>query len=233
MLEVVRRLVGCETASYNEIDLLRGTAKITVSGAAGPDPAQAAVFADHAMENPLVAYQSSTGDPVPRRLSDFITGRQFHRRPIYALVYGALGIETQLACGLDQAGPGSDLVGLALNRGPSDFSERDVAVIETLRPLLSHIRLSLPACTPLPESLAAELDGAGLTPRQHDVMSLLARGATNQQIAVRLLISERTVAKHLEHAFRRLGVTNRTAAAAAWRRTRPWSRTAEAPAGTD
>jgi DNA-binding NarL/FixJ family response regulator len=45
-------------------------------------------------------------------------------------------------------------------------------------------------------------------------MSQLVRGATNHQIARRLCISERTVAKHLENVFRRLGVTNRTAAAA-------------------
>ena len=51
-------------------------------------------------------------------------------------------------------------------------------------------------------------------------MAWLSRGATNQQIALALQISEKTVAKHLEQVFRRLEVTNRTAAVAAWRACR-------------
>ncbi len=55
-----------------------------------------------------------------------------------------------------------------------------------------------------------------LTPRQQEVTAFVARGATNAQIAHRLQISEKTVAKHLEHVYETLGVGNRTAAAALW-----------------
>ncbi len=215
MLKVVDRLVRSDLASYNEIDLLHGRANVVTAGGPPPDPEQAVVFAGHALENPIVAHQSSTGDGSPRRLSDFVTSRQFQQRPIYSLIYGPLGIETQLAFGLDQPGP--EVIGFALSRGHSDFGERDVAVLTTLRPLLAQIRASLKTRSRIPERLSAELEAARLTPRQRDVMSLLVRGATNHQIAIRLQISEKTVAKHLEHVFRRLGVTNRTAAVAAWR----------------
>jgi DNA-binding NarL/FixJ family response regulator len=51
-----------------------------------------------------------------------------------------------------------------------------------------------------------------LTPRQWQLLDLLAAGHTNAQIARRLGVSEGTVRTHLENIYRRLNVTNRTAA---------------------
>jgi DNA-binding CsgD family transcriptional regulator len=53
-----------------------------------------------------------------------------------------------------------------------------------------------------------------LTARQRQLLELLAAGYTNPQAARRLGLSEGTVRKHLENVYRRLGVTNRTAALA-------------------
>ena len=53
-----------------------------------------------------------------------------------------------------------------------------------------------------------------LTPRERDVVDRIARGRTNAEIAFELGIATATVAKHLEHAYRKLGVSSRTAAAA-------------------
>jgi DNA-binding CsgD family transcriptional regulator len=53
---------------------------------------------------------------------------------------------------------------------------------------------------------------AGLTPREREVFSALASGATPTQIARELGISPRTVHKHLEHVYRKLDVTHRGAA---------------------
>ena len=57
--------------------------------------------------------------------------------------------------------------------------------------------------------------GAPLTARQVEVAALVAEGLTNRQIAERLVIAEGTARIHLEHIFRRLGVTSR-AQLAAW-----------------
>ena len=61
-----------------------------------------------------------------------------------------------------------------------------------------------------PEPTAA----ASLTPREHDVLRLLAKGLTQKQIADRLVISGKTVGTHTEHIFSKLGVRNRLQAAA-------------------
>ncbi len=61
---------------------------------------------------------------------------------------------------------------------------------------------------------AAALHAAGLTLREAEVMVLVARGLTNTQIARELTLSERTVGKHLEHTYAKLGVSTRTAAVA-------------------
>jgi len=46
------------------------------------------------------------------------------------------------------------------------------------------------------------------------VLRLLAAGLTNREIAVRLVISEHTVHRHVTNLYRRLGVSSRTAATA-------------------
>jgi len=61
---------------------------------------------------------------------------------------------------------------------------------------------------------AARLADAALTPRETEVLSWLAKGKTNRDIADILGMSPRTVNKHLEHIFEKLGVETRAAAAA-------------------
>ena len=54
-----------------------------------------------------------------------------------------------------------------------------------------------------------------LTPRELDVLKLIAQGLSNQEIAQRLFLSEHTVHRHLANILRKLGLSSR-AAAAAW-----------------
>ncbi len=53
-----------------------------------------------------------------------------------------------------------------------------------------------------------------LTPREREVLRLLAQGLTNRQIAERLVVSEHTVHRHVANILRKLDVSSRTAAAA-------------------
>jgi DNA-binding CsgD family transcriptional regulator len=54
----------------------------------------------------------------------------------------------------------------------------------------------------------------GLTPREVEVLSLVAQGMSNREVADALVLSEKTVARHLANIFTKLGVSSRTAAAA-------------------
>ena len=65
----------------------------------------------------------------------------------------------------------------------------------------------------LQEIIAAELKAFPLTEREREVLAFVAGGKTNADIATLLAISARTVQKHLEHVFEKLGVETRTAAA--------------------
>jgi DNA-binding CsgD family transcriptional regulator len=126
-------------------------------------------------------------------------------------LHTAAGIEHHLMLALPElpelpeqaAGPGQYLR-LVLHRGPGpDFSERDRALLVLLRPHLYQACLDAERRRhPVPR----------LTPRQNELLRLLAAGHTNSQIARRLGISEGTVRTHLENIYDKLGVSSRTAA---------------------
>jgi DNA-binding NarL/FixJ family response regulator len=73
------------------------------------------------------------------------------------------------------------------------------------------LRLAKDAGANLPAQFSSEL---GLTTREGEVLSWLSKGKTNRDIAQILGLSPRTVDKHLEQIYAKLGVENRTAAAA-------------------
>jgi DNA-binding CsgD family transcriptional regulator/tetratricopeptide (TPR) repeat protein len=61
---------------------------------------------------------------------------------------------------------------------------------------------------------AAEEDPFGLTPRERQVLALLAEGATNRQIGAALFMAEKTASVHVSRILAKLGVQGRTQAAA-------------------
>ena len=67
---------------------------------------------------------------------------------------------------------------------------------------------------------AAPPDSAQLTERERETLALVAEGKTNAQIARRLRVSENTVKFHLQNLYLKLGVTNRTEAAALYLKER-------------
>jgi DNA-binding NarL/FixJ family response regulator len=70
-----------------------------------------------------------------------------------------------------------------------------------------------------PAAREDRIESAALTPRETEVLSWVAKGKTNRDIAEILGMSPRTVNKHLEHVFEKLGVETRAAAAALASRT--------------
>lgn len=121
-----------------------------------------------------------------------------------------------------------------LRRGKRDVAAKDLAaaydiaarlgagpLIHTLRATARRARLPLPEHVPdRGQDSTSAVGAAGLTRREIDVLRLLLDGRTNRQIARALTISERTVAVHVSHVITKLGVRNRSEAAAAAHRLR-------------
>ena len=83
-------------------------------------------------------------------------------------------------------------------------------------------RLDLaPPPAAFPEEKHGPEEILGLTPREAQVLNLLARGYTNREIAAALVISVKTVSVHVWHILRKLGVPNRLEAAATISRLAP------------
>ena len=156
------------------------------------------------------SYPERTGDlRSVLKIDDFYSARQWHSTGMYCDLYRPYGVEHELMLSLPEppgpaAGPGRT-IRLFLFRGPdgSDFTERDRAILTLLRPHFHHAYLDAERRrTPVPD----------LTPRQWELMRLIAAGRTNIQIARQLGLSEGTVRTHLENIYSRLDVSNRTAA---------------------
>jgi DNA-binding NarL/FixJ family response regulator len=103
----------------------------------------------------------------------------------------------------------TELAATLLALGRADAAEREAAAArDTLAELGAR-----PA--PAASGLGAPPPAAsGLTPRERDVLRLLADGLTNRQIAERLVVSEHTVHRHVTNILRKLDLPSRAAAAA-------------------
>ncbi len=109
--------------------------------------------------------------------------------------------------------------------GGVDYVVKPVRIEEVLARLSTHVRNARAAReaqalvlrsgdVPTDAASASRLEEAALTPRETEVLAWLAKGKTNRDIADILGMSHRTVNKHLEHIFEKLGVETRAAAAA-------------------
>jgi DNA-binding CsgD family transcriptional regulator len=103
------------------------------------------------------------------------------------------------------------VVKLWLVRRRSSFAPRDRALLVLVAPALERLMRERPTST-LPPSL---------TLQERRVLRQVAAGLSNAEIAERLGIAPCTVRKHLENAYRKLGVTNRMAAVVALEGPRP------------
>lgn len=153
---------------------------------------------------------------TPFRLSDEVPLREFWNTETWWYVHGIRDGRYPAGFNLGLHGDKAGMVGL--HRYQHDFSDDDMRALELLsEPVQSALRFR--AMLDRAIGRLAVLDSTGsdddrrLTPREWDVVALVATGRTNAQVGATLGITERTVRKHLTNAYAKLEVTSRTAAA--------------------
>ena len=100
--------------------------------------------------------------------------------------------------------------GFAFDRSDRDFSERDLRVLDTLRPHL--VQLWRNAHLRRPAAGLFTSAAGHLTPREREILAWVARGKTNREIAAVLYLAPGTVGKHLDNVYAKLGVGSRAGA---------------------
>jgi len=215
------RLVASEITTLSLCDLATGRRRVV------SDPPHAfgrdalAAFDRHFFEHPLVRYHAGTPKGGVHRISDSLDRQAFRSTAVYADYYRNVGLDHALALPLHV--DRHLLVSFVFNRIARDFSDRERDLLELVRPHLSNLyrqshalamaqRADNPSTEGIPV-LSSSNAVATLTPREREVLGWVAAGKTNAQIAQILGAMPRTVAKHLERIYEKLGVETRTAAA--------------------
>lgn len=159
-------------------------------------------FWTHYWDSPACNYPDISGDlGKVTTASDFHSDRELHATPMYNEYLRYIEGEREMMLTLPSE-PGRALRLIFWRGAGPDFSQHDRDLLAVLRP---HLYAAYVA-------RKRRREASPLTPRQQQLLGLVAAGHTNGQIARRLSISEATVRKHLEHIFDRLRVDSRTAA---------------------
>lgn len=326
VVEFIRRVIRVDTSAYNVVNLSRRGVNILID----PPPeafgvtSLTATARETMHEHPIITHCARTGDNRALRLSDFTSGARFRRSRLYNEIFRPMRIEYLMTIVGAIAGDEGDHVALSLSRERLDFNERELRMLELLRPhfqqiysnakALSHAQQNsaelhgvleetnpsmilvrdyhilyagsqardwlrkyfapMPRSECLPDAIArwtkhwqSSISGElmlaqpcaplvvehgpgvrlvvrfipriqpgtfqlllseqprredplileqrlGLSRREAEILLWIADGKTSAEIASILSISRRTVDKHLEHIYAKLGVETRTAAAA-------------------
>ena len=297
LLAGLRRLVPCDWVGFCELDRVRKLELGLIDDPSWPGDDPACDYWQIRHEHPVCHYHEVSGDFRALKLSDFVNRHELHASRVYSEWFRPAGVEHEMSMGLDA--PLSHTKVFLFDRfSGGDFTERDRAVLDLLRPHLarryaeSHARRRASKALALldgnhhavvliehPDQIAlatdhahellvryfgdngarlpkavgswleSECDPGGvlevrrtatlvirrageallleehplsppLTPRQQQILELVADGHTNAEIAAALCLAAGTVRRHLENIFGKLGVHNRTAAVAALRRDR-------------
>ncbi|MCO5997323.1 response regulator transcription factor [Actinoallomurus rhizosphaericola] len=196
--------IGCDRVGWTDIDLTARSAEIWTDPPA--DELEKEVFAQVMPECPTVRhYRRHPTSFEPYRVSDLVSEREWRSNLAYCEHYRPLGLHHQLAVSLPPRTTTRG-TGWYLNRSNIDFTEDHVALARSLVPVLAVLNRVYSA--PIIDREQAR-EQAGLTPRELDVLTLLAQGLTARQIATLRRIGVRTVSKHLEHLYRKLGCNDR------------------------
>jgi DNA-binding CsgD family transcriptional regulator len=220
-------LVASEITTLSICDLTNGRRRVVTNPGHVLDAGALEAFDRHFFAHPLVCFHKSHHDGGVHRISDSLCSARFKATPLYADYYLRVGLDHSLALPLFV--DAETLVSFVFNRQRVNFGDPERDLLEQMRPVLADL---FRASVTLAQWRAhrARQDSAdiaeahaapplhsdplsALTSREREVLGWVTAGKTNAQIATILGASPRTVAKHLERIYEKLGVESRTAAA--------------------
>lgn len=206
------KLFPSDHAPWNSLDVPAGKAEVVTY----PHDSRADVpkmMLEMYSEHPLIASLSpgnSGGSPQPLRLSDFISDLALYRTRAFKEGLSLINVNRQLI--LFTAGSRLDLFHCwSMNRWNHDFSDGELALARQVQPMLQLLD-SAYAGPPRKTAEMVMAEACSLTAREQQVMRLLSQGLKALAIGHVLGCSPRTVAKHIEHAYAKLGSNNRIGA---------------------
>jgi DNA-binding CsgD family transcriptional regulator len=220
MLQLATRLVANEWASYNEVNRENYRSVLNFRS---PDSAEIQTRAPGLLacihEHPGLEF-GRTGTFETRTLSDFLSWGAFQETTMYNEYYRYVGVRYQIFFGFD-GGCGTRRT-IALNRKARDFSPRDRRILDLLGPHYSQAYANAVRFENLSNASAREIPRreatrghpaiSKLTQREKEVLAWIVRGKSNPEIALILGLSVRTIYKHVENLFVKMGVESRAQA---------------------
>jgi len=215
-LAALPRLVASELTTLSICDLGAGHRSVVADAPGAISKQEIEAFDRHFHEHPLVRVHGRNPRAVTQRISDVVPPARFRRSALFDEYYRPIGIDHTMAVPIHV--DGALLVAFVFNRSGTGFSDRDRACAESIRPHLGDLfRLSSAmdrtrATQWAPSPAPATPGTPPLTTREHEVLQWLTGGKTDRDIADILGISRRTVHKHLQRIYEKLGVETRTAA---------------------
>lgn len=203
--ELLLNLFPSEHAAWNDVDAWAQESDVRAypehSGVDIPKMLLE-LYAEHPV---VMSFQREPGDGL-RRLSDLVSDRQLYQTRAFREGLLFLDVNRQLVF---MTSPASDhrFRGWSMNRWGHDFGDNEVELARHVQPML---RLVEQACWDGAQSpRETHSEEYSLTVREQEILQLLGKGLTGVAIGHLLGVSPRTVAKHLEHSYAKLGCTNR------------------------
>jgi DNA-binding CsgD family transcriptional regulator len=212
----LKRLVASELATLSICDLDTGHRSVVSDQPGAISKREIEAFDRHFHSHPLVRAHGRNPAAVTHRISDLVAPADFRRTALFNDYYRPVGVEHAMAVPIHVRR--NVLVSFVVNRSGRDFSDRDRACLESIRPHLGNLyRLTREIEGPraawgVPSAEPRSASGPPLTGREREVLHWLGGGKTDRDIAAILGISPRTVHKHLQRIYEKLGVETRTAA---------------------
>ncbi|MFJ8843114.1 response regulator transcription factor [Streptomyces cyaneofuscatus] len=179
----------------------------------GDDSVQAYIRSGY----PFIDRYGATADWTPQSAARVVGARTWRNSPTADALRQAFGTRHVFGLPLPQRGP--HVSGFLVHRSGGDFSRHDERYAARVQPLLKaatahrSLLMALHASSGSARRRQANHAlAAPLTPRETNVLHLLATGLTAEVIGRRLGISPRTVHKHLNALYRKLGAADRLSA---------------------